>query len=93
MEFRDEAHRQAVRAAFIRITADATWNTLRDFADEAVYQLEQKCIQEDDEEKAKTFRHDARGARKFWEQMLSMVEVMKSGDAPPKNDDFLEVIM
>lgn len=93
MQFRDEAHRQAVRAAFIRITSDSTWNTLRDFADEAVYELEQKSLQEDDEEKAKTFRHDARGARKFWEKLLSAVEVMKSGDAPPTNVDFLEVIM
>ena len=27
MQFRDESHRQAVRAAFLRITADPTWNT------------------------------------------------------------------
>ena len=92
MQFRDESHRQAVRAAFLRITADQTWNVLRDFADEAVYELEQKCIQEDDEEKAKTYRHDARGARRFWEKLLGKVEAAKSGDMDP-GENFLEVVM
>lgn len=92
MEFKNEQHRQAVRAAFLRITADATWNTLRDFADEAVYDLEQKSLREDDEEKAKTFRHDARGARKFWEMFLGKIEAAKSGDADP-GENFLEVVM
>ena len=90
MEFRDDAHRQAVRAAFIRITADQSWSVIRDLADEAVYQLEQKCLQEDDEEKAKTYRHDARGARRFWEQLLRLVELAKGGES---GDNWNEVVM
>lgn len=93
MQFRDEPHRQAVRAAFLRITADVSWGTMREFAEEVIYHLEQKSMQEDDEDKAKTYRHDARGARKFWENFLGMVESAKSGDTPAKNDDFLEVVM
>ena len=92
IQFRDEAHKQAVRAAFLRITADQTWGMLREFAEEVVYELEQKSLREDNEDKAKTFRHDARGARKFWEKFLGMVEAAKSGDAPVSTD-FLEIIM
>ena len=92
MQFRDESHRQAVRAAFLRITADPTWNTLQDFAEEAIYELEQKSLQADDEDKAKTFRHDARGARKFWDTFLGKVESAKSGDVDP-GENFLEVVM
>jgi len=92
MQFRDESHRQAVRAAFLRITADPTWNILNEFAEGAIYDLEQKSIQEDDEIKAKTFRYDARGARRFWENFLGMVEIAKSGDKDP-GENFLEVVM
>lgn len=92
MQFRNDDHRQAVRAAFLRITGDITWATLREFADEVIYNLEQKSIQEDDEDKARTFRYDARGARKFWENFLGMVDAAKSGDKDP-GENFLEVIM
>jgi hypothetical protein len=90
MEFRDEAHRQAVRVAFLRLTADQSWNVIRTLADEAVYELEQKSLQEDDEEKAATYRHDARGARKFWEKLLRNIELAKGGDA---GESWNEVIM
>jgi hypothetical protein len=83
MQFRDERHQQAVRAAFLRITADPTWKILCDFAAESVVELEQKSIREDDEEKAKTYRHDARGARKFWQNFIFKIEAAKSGDPDP----------
>lgn len=89
MEFRSEAHKLAVKQAFIRVTSDASWTAMRDLADEVIYNLEQKSLQEDDEEKAKTFRHDARGARKFWEKWLGMIELAKETDG----DSFLEVVM
>lgn len=90
MEFRSEEHRLAVKAALMRVTADPNWAVLRSLAEEVVYSLEQKSLQEDDEEKAKTFRHDARGARRFWSKWLAMIEVTKDGQA---GEDFLEVIM
>ena len=93
MEFRDEAHRQAVRAAFIRMTADPTWPYLKQIFEESIYNLELKSINEDDEDKAKIFRYDARGARKLWQWVLEMVELVQSGDPAPKNNDFLEVVM
>lgn len=88
MEFRNEAHRLAVKQAFIRLTADQSWTTIRDLAEEVVYNLEQKSLQEDDEEKARTYRHDARGARKFWAGLLRMIELAKDTDSA----EFLEVI-
>lgn len=89
MEFRNEAHKLAVKQAFIRITSDASWNTIRDLADEVVYEIEQKCIQEDDREKAETYRCDARGARKFWAGLLRMMELAKEADG----ENFNEVVM
>lgn len=90
MEFRNEAHRMAVRAAFLRLTADQSWSVIREFADEVVYNLEQKSLQEDDEDKAKTYRHDARGARRFWAGLLQQIELAKGGES---GDNFLEVVM
>ena len=91
MEFRNEAQKLAVQRAFMRITADDSWPVMKLVAEETVYALEQKSLQEDDEEKAKTYRHDARGARRFWEQWLHMIEVLKAGEPPA--DTFNEVVM
>ena len=44
-----------------------------------------------DEEKAATYRHDARGARKFWTQWLQFIELLKSGE--DITDTFNEVVM
>lgn len=90
MEFRNEEHRLAIKAALIRISSDPAWSVMRDLADEVVYTLERKALDEDDEEKAKTFRHDARGARRFWMKWLGLIDVTKDGSA---GNDFLEVIM
>lgn len=89
MQFRSEAHRLAVKQAFLRITSDNSWSVMREIADEVVYELEQKSLQEDDEELAKTYRHDARGARRFWEKFLKAIEIAKESEG----DNFLEVIM
>lgn len=89
MEFRNEQQKLAVKRAFLRITADDSWPVMKQLAEETVYALEQKSLQEDDEDKAKTYRHDARGARKFWAQWLQMIELMKAGEEPA--DTFMEV--
>ena len=82
----------AVKAAFLRITADQSWETMRELADETVYLLEQKSLQEDDEAKALTYRHDARGARRFWEQWLLMIDSVKGGEVG-LDENFNEVVM
>lgn len=92
VQFNSEEQRLAVKAALIRVTADASWSVICHLVEEAVYELEQKSLQEDDEEKARTFRHDARGARKFWGKLLKLVELAKSVDADA-GENFLEVIM
>lgn len=91
MEFRSEAQRLAFKKAFMRITADESWAIMRQLAEETVYQLEQKSLAEDDENKARTYRHDARGARRFWQQWLKMIELVK--DDQPVQQEFLEVVM
>ena len=91
MEFRSEQQKLAVKAAFLRVTSDGSWEFMKQLAEETIYALEQKSLQEDDEEKAKTYRHDARGARKFWAQWLKLIELVK-GDEEVK-DTFLEVVM
>lgn len=91
MEFRSEAQRLAYKKAFMRITADETWPIMRQLAEETIYKLEQKSLSEDDEDKAKAFRHDARGARKFWQQWLKMIDLVK--DDQPVQQEFLEVVM
>ncbi len=89
MEFRNDSQKIAVRRAFLRITSDDSWPVMRQLAEETIYALEQKSLSEDDEEKAKTYRYDARGARRFWAQWLQMIEVLKTGEEPV--DTFLEV--
>lgn len=90
MEFNSEAQRLAVKNALIRISSDPAWSVMQQLAEQVIGTLEHKAIDEDDEEKAKTFRHDARGARKFWAKWLGMIEVTRDGSA---DNDFLEVIM
>jgi hypothetical protein len=92
LEFRNEAHRLAVKQAFIRITADQSWQVMRALAEETIGGLEQKALLEDDEEKARTYRHDARGARKFWQVFLQQVELAKCAEQDP-GDNFIEVVM
>jgi hypothetical protein len=89
VEFRSESQRIAIKRAFFRITSDDSWPVMKQLAEETVYALEQKSLAEDDEEKAKTYRHDARGARKFWAQWLMLIDQVK-GDEETK-DTFLEV--
>lgn len=89
MEYRNEAHRLAVKQAFIRITADQSWSVIRELADEVVYELEQKALKEDDKEKRDAYIFDARGARKFWEKLLKAIELAKESEG----DNFLEVVM
>jgi len=90
MEFNSEAQRMAVKAAFIRITSDQSWQVLRVFADDCVRELEQKALMEDNEDKAKTYRHDARGARKFWDNFLRQIDLAKGAES---GENFLEVVM
>lgn len=91
MEFSNDAHRLAVKQAFLRITSDQSWNVMRTLADEVIYKMEQKCIREDDEAKAAAYRHTAKGAHEFWESWLRLIELTKSDQST--SDTFLEVVM
>lgn len=90
MEFRSEAQLLAVKKAFLRITSDEAWPVMRQLAEETIYQLEQKSLSEEDETKAKVYRYDARGARRFWQSWLRTMELVRDGEPVP---EFLEVVM
>jgi hypothetical protein len=89
VEFRSEAQLLAVKKAFLRITSDESWAVMRQLAEETIYQLEQKSLNEDDEDKARAYRYDARGARKFWQQWLRVIDLIKN-DQEVKQE-FIEV--
>ena len=81
-EERRRVSRQRVsfKMALISLTASPAWETIRGMADQAIYEMEQKALQEDDDAKGRTYRSDARGARKFWEKWLRNIEFAKCLD-------------
>jgi hypothetical protein len=84
--------RQAVRNALVFVSGTQAWEILRDFADQTIYALEQKALREDNDVQANVYRYDARGARKFWENWLNLVEIAKSAEVIP-GEYFNEVVM
>lgn len=89
VEFRSEAQLLAVKKAFLRITSDESWAVMRQLAEETIYQLEQKSLNEDDEDRARVYRNDARGARRFWQQWLRIIELIKTEQSV--SETFIEV--
>jgi hypothetical protein len=83
---------QAVRNALVFVASNQAWAVLCDFADHTIYELEQKALREDNDVQANVYRYDARGARKFWEKWLKLVEIAKSSEVIP-GEYFNEVVM
>jgi hypothetical protein len=84
--------RQAIRNALVFVSGNQAWAILRDFADVTIYQMEQKALREDNDVQANVYRYDARGARKFWENLINLVEIAKSSEVMP-GEYFNEVVM
>lgn len=84
-----QAALMVMRAAIIETTASRGWLYVERFAETVVRDLEAKALAEDDDEKSNGLRRDARGARKFKDDLFTRLLMARSYD--PK-DNFVEVV-
>lgn len=76
-----------MKAALIQTTSSAGWSYVEKFAETVVRNLESAAIAEEDDAKANGLRRDARGARKFKDELFRRIEIAKLQEAPT----FIEV--
>lgn len=76
-----------MKAALIQTTASAGWRYVETFAETVVRNLESASILEDDDQKANGLRRDARGARKFKDELFRRIELAKAQEA----ESFIDV--
>lgn len=86
----NQAELTAMKGALLETTASRGWRYVTRFAETVVRDMEKAALAEDDDQKANGLRRDARGARKFMDDLLRRIEIAQSIDAP-QDDDFLEV--
>lgn len=77
-----------MKAALIETGASRGWSYVEKFAETIVRNLEQAAIAEEDDTKANGLRRDARGARKFKDELFKRIAMAKSQEVP----NFLEVV-
>lgn len=77
-----------MKAALIETTATRGWSYVEKFAETVVRDLEKTAIAEDDDAKANGLRRDARGARKFKDELLRRISIAKNMET---EDTFIEV--
>lgn len=77
----------AMKAALIETTSTRGWLFVEKFSETILRDLEREAIAEEDDSKANGLRRDARGARKFKEELLKRIHLAKALEA----DSFLEV--
>lgn len=76
-----------MKAALIETTASRGWVYIDKFSETVVREMEKKAIAEEDDAKANGLRRDARGARKFKEELMQRINLAKNQE--PEN--FLDV--
>lgn len=84
----DNSELLAMKAALLEMTATRGWSFFQKFAETVVRDLETKAVAEEDDVKANGLRRDARGARKFKDELFRRVELAKSFES---QDSFIEV--
>jgi hypothetical protein len=77
-----------MKAALMETGASRGWAYVEKFAETIVRNLEQAAIAEEDDTKANGLRRDARGARKFKDELFKRIAMAKSQEIP----NFLEVV-
>lgn len=82
--------RMVMKAALIETTNSRGWIYVAKFAETVVRDLEKKSIEEEDDTKANGLRRDARGARKFKDELFRRLALASNVD--PANG-FVEVVM
>lgn len=83
----DNKELMEMKAALIETTASRGWWFVEKFAETVVRGLEAEAIAEEDDVKANGLRRDARGARKFKDELFRRITIAKNQE--PEN--FLEV--
>lgn len=78
-----------MRAVLIETINSRGWPTVERFAETVVRDLEAKALEEDDDAKASGLRRDARGARKFKDELFKRIKLASSFD---NTDGFVEVV-
>jgi len=78
-----------MKAALMETTASRGWVFVERFAETVVRDLEAKALQEEDDSKANGLRRDARGARKFKDDLFQRIQIARNFDT---KDGFVEVV-
>ena len=76
-----------MKAALLETTASRGWQYVERFAETVVRGLEAQAIAEEDDVKANGLRRDARGARKFKDELFTRIDIAKTQEP----ETFLEV--
>ena len=78
-----------MKAALVEVTASRGWMFVERFAETGVRELETKALDEDDDATANGLRRDARGARKFKDDLFKRINIGRNFDSA---DGFVEVV-
>ena len=78
-----------MKAALFECTSSRGWRYIEKYAETIVRNLEQEAISEEDDVKANGLRRDARGARKFKDELIRRINLAKNQEPA----QFLEVSM
>lgn len=83
----DNSTLMQMKAALLETTASKGFYFVEKFAETVVRELESKAIAEEDDTKANGLRRDARGARKFKDELFTRINMAKNQEA----EAFVEV--
>lgn len=75
-----------MKAALQQTTASQGWLFVEKFAETVVRDLESRAIAEDDDAKANGLRRDARGARKFKDELFTRIHLAKTQEPAVFNE-------
>lgn len=75
-----------MKAAFVAMSSMAGWDYFCKFAEAVIRDMEKEAIAEEDDTKANGLRRDARGARKFWDDLKIRVELAKNQPTDQQED-------
>lgn len=84
----EAAEYMLMKAALIETSASRGWPYIIKFAEATLRDLEKEAINEEDDTKANGLRRDAKGARKFWGELVRRINLAKTQEPA----QFLEVI-
>lgn len=70
----------------ITTTNSVGWRYIKDLGEEAVRAAERRAIDEEDDVKGSALRREAKAARKFFDDFLTAIEVMRGVEAPDSDE-------